>query len=123
MTADKFSGPEVSSPGPEPVVYETTRPNGKVYRRRKTLEAVPCIWNEEATVVLIYGTHDVDSARELALQEWRREGLGDDLPEPVLEWVKVVPWDAFGSGHDRTIMSVDGNTRGSWPCLRYGGDW
>lgn len=103
------------------VGLETVRPNGKVYRRRTPLTSKPVVWNDEWTIVMVYGTHDPEAARELAQAEWTRECDGE-LPEPVKEWIREVPWDALGLGYDRTIMSVSGDSRGSTPALRYGGD-
>lgn len=102
---------------------ETVRPNGKVYRRRKPLQARSCCWNEWSVVVLVYGTHDRELARDLAQTEWDREQIDGEMPEPVAIWIKEVPWDALGYGYDRTILEVKGDVRGSWPCLRYGGEW
>lgn len=101
----------------------TARPNGALYRPRKPLRAEACMWNDDGTAVLVYGTHDDALARPLAEAEWTREGLDGDLPEPVAIWVKSVPWDALGLGYDRTIMQVGGDTKGSTPVLRYGGEW
>ena len=103
-------------------VSETIRPNGKVYKRRKPLEAVTLTWNEYSTIVMVYGTHDAELAHDLALAEWQREGLEGDLPKPTKHWIKIVPWDALGLGYARTVLDVDGNTRGSTPALQYGGD-
>lgn len=105
------------------VAPPTPRPNGALYRPRKPIRAEACMWNDDGTAVLVYGTHDPALARDLARDEWVREGFDGDLPaDPVAEWVKRVPWDALGLGYDSTITVVSGNTKGSTPVLRYGGD-
>lgn len=80
------------------------------------------MWNDDSSAVLVYGTHDVALARPLAEAEWGMEGPGYDMPEPTPIWIKQVPWDALGLGYDSTIMQVSGDTKGSTPALRYGGD-
>jgi hypothetical protein len=79
------------------------------------------MWDEDYWVVLVYGTHDAELAREVALAEWVPE-MEAPLPEPRRIWTKVVPWDPFGYGYDRTVMEVPGDTKGSTPTLQYGGD-
>lgn len=102
-------------------VPPTTRPNGSIYRPRKPLRVQSVMWNEDYYVVLVYGTHDPDVAREIAQREWDAEQEGP-LPEPQRLWTKTVPWDPFGYGYDRTIMDVSGDSKGSTPTLQYGGD-
>lgn len=102
---------------------ETERPDGRIYKRRTPLKAESLCWNEDGMCVMVYGTHDAALAHDLALTEWRCEDHEGDLPEPEVEWVKAVPWDAFGYGWDRTVLSVSGNMKGSTPALRYGGEW
>lgn len=102
-------------------VPPTERPNGKLYRRRKPLTADTVAWNDDGYVVIVYGTHDADLARELAATEWERE-LEGELPEPRPLWLKLVPWDALGLGFDSTILEVGGDTRSSTPALQYGYD-
>jgi hypothetical protein len=107
-------------------IAPTARPNGKLYRPRKPLRTHAVSWNEDCTVVLVYGTHDADLAHDLAQAEWcrevdGREGNDSTLPEPQRIWTKLVPWDALGYGYDRTILQVSGDTKGSTPTLQYGG--
>jgi hypothetical protein len=62
-----------------------TRPNGKIYRPRKPLRAVLVEDDEiERVYVYVFGTDDVDRARQLAL---RLESV-DPQPEP-LTWVRL----------------------------------
>ena len=100
-------------------VAPTVRPNGSLYRPRLPLRVVTTGWNDDGYVVLVYGTHDPDRARDLALSEWAAE-MDGPLPEPRPLWTKEVPWDALGLGFDRTILEVSGDTKGSTPTLRYG---
>lgn len=104
------------------VAPPTARPNGALYRPRKPIRVESCMWNDDSTAVLVYGTHDTALAQPLAEAEWRAEGFGYELPEPTPIWIKNVPWDALGLGYDRTVLEVGGNTKGSTPALRYGGD-
>lgn len=103
-------------------VPPTPRPSGALYRPRRPLRVEACMWCDDQLAVLVYGTHDPDLAHELALAEWAREGADGPLPEPLPCWLKSVPWDALGLGYDRTILDVHGNTKGSTPALRYGGE-
>jgi hypothetical protein len=98
----------------------TPRPNGSVYRPRKPLRGHAVGWNDDGTVVLVYGTHDAVTARDFAQELWTAEGLDGPLPDPQRIWTKQVPWDALGYGWDRTILEVHGNTKGSTPTLQYG---
>lgn len=102
-------------------VAPTERPNGSLYRPRKPLRVESCAWNDDSFAVLVYGTHDATLARDLAAPEWEAE-IGGEMPEPVPVWLKQVPWDALGLGYARTVLEVGGNTKGSTPALRYGGD-
>lgn len=101
---------------------ETARPNGAIYRRRKPLRAEFITWNGDSVAVLVYGTHERAQADGLAAVVWADEADGE-MPEPVARWIKSVPWDALGLGYDRTTLEVPGNTRGSTPVLRYGGEY
>lgn len=105
------------------IAKPTARPNGRLYKPRKPLRVQSVMWNDDAYVVLVYGTHDADEARAIAQEEWDLEQNGGELPEPHRIWTKLVPWDAFGYGYDSTILAVNGDTKGSTPTLQYGGEW
>lgn len=105
------------------MILPTKRPNGSWYRPRKPLRVHSLAWNDDGQVVMVYGTHDAELARDLAQAEWDRQleaFMGEPLPEPRRIWIKVVPWDAFGFGYARTHLEVAGDTKGSWPALQYG---
>lgn len=102
---------------------EVTRPSGKVYRRRKPPATIVVEWGyEEDTVVIVERTHDVEEARPLALAAWRRDAYPvDEFPDDAhVGWLKLVPWDAIGSGCDSTYLETDGDDPRAYPYVRFG---
>ncbi|MGV8973696.1 MAG: hypothetical protein ACOH10_15355 [Rhodoglobus sp.] len=96
----------------------TLRPNGKVYRPRKGLQASVCSSMDEGEGIIVRGTLDVDKAREIARKIWghtENDDTVDDAPT-LTGWFRLVPWDA-GFGFDSTWM-VD-EAHGS-PCVVFG---
>lgn len=80
----------------------TTRPNGKVYRPRKSV-AVDTFENYEGEGVVVWRTHNFFHAGLLAAHEILSRDL--DPAHVSLSWWRKVPWDATGNNeYDWTLI-------------------
>jgi len=92
--------------------------DGKPYRPRKPIETqfVEDGWGDVIWFV-VWRTHDIAEAERRALREVPGHMGPVTVPEPKQVWLKVVPWDAFGHGYDRSIIEVE--PRHGTPCVEY----
>lgn len=92
-----------------------TRPNGKVWRPRKPLRINTFDNPEGMTGVVVFGTHDEDTAARAAQRELAFWDLA--LVTGHAAWWRLVPWDAFNLGCDSTW--INDPVRGT-PCVVFG---
>lgn len=88
------------------------RPNGKLYRPRKGIEAVPFEDPYGYTGVAILRTHDPEAARARFADLLSQHELW--FAEARLGWWRLVPWDANWTGCGRSWITDE--VRGL-PCV------
>lgn len=93
------------------------RPNGKEYRRRKPL-SLHTYYSDGGDGLIVMGTHDVERAQAAA--DRTLDELDLLLAEPRRRWLRLVPWDAYGLGVDRSW--VEDEVRGT-PCVDWMPPW
>lgn len=94
------------------------RPDGRLYRARKAPEALLLGDEDEITMVIVFGTHDVATAYPLAVA--RIDALNQDsfikydateryrlVGEPELEWYRGSPVGTGESGEMRVWYEAD----------------
>ena len=92
--------------------------NGATYRPRKPImtQFVDDGWGEVCWFIVWY-THDLQEAEARALREVPMHLGPVTVPEPKQVWLKIVPWDQYGHGYDRSIIETEPK-KGS-PCVEY----
>lgn len=92
--------------------------NGATYRPRKPVASqfVPYGYDEEPCLI-VWRTHDLETAERIMVARWQAEYGPVDLPAPRRTWLKTVPWNTGGHDGDHSIVEVDPK-RGT-PCVEY----
>ena len=95
------------------------RPDGRLYRARKTPHAEMLGGDWDDSSVIVWRTHDVDVAVPLAGQEWRQQVGCDPIPGHVtVGWFKSFPWDPMG-GYDGSVQEVLVTEKGAVPAVMF----
>jgi hypothetical protein len=101
-----------------PCVVE--RPGARPYKAKKPPAAQ--YWSDDECSSTRYGvvvvrTHDIETATDLAIAEFRYQGeeLPDPMPQGVQRWLRLVPWGGDGGSYE----DVPPGCRGSIPCVSF----